>query len=157
MRPESLYEAISWKGRIPVVGGLGFDCENRLPTADLLLICHEFRCRSATAASFLSSQEALALLYPLNSRKYSSFEAAMVVLGARSICAWGWVDTFGVQLDWFSGAKDISGPPKMRLECHYSSLNPARDFHIDGDNEDARHFGESSVGRSVAEECLWIR
>ena len=80
----------------------------------------------------------------------------MVVLGARSICAWGWVDTFGVQLDWFSGAKDISGPPKMRLECHYSSLNPARDFHIDGDNEDARHFGESSVGRSVAEECLWI-
>ena len=81
----------------------------------------------------------------------------MVVLGARWICAWGWIDTFVAQLDGLSGAKDISGPPKMRLQCHNRSLNPAGDFHIDGDNEDARHFGESSVGRSVAEECLWIR
>ena len=83
--------------------------------------------------------------------------AIVLALGGWSICAWGWVDTFGGQLNWFSGAEDVSGAPKMRFQCHHSSLNPAWDFYIDRDHEDARHFGESSVGRSVAEEGLWIR
>jgi hypothetical protein len=53
--------------------------------------------------------------FPRNSRKYSCSDVANLELGARSICAWGWVDAFGGQLDWFSGAEDISGAPKMRL------------------------------------------
>jgi len=125
MRPESLYEAISWKGRIPVVRDLGFDCENRLPTADLLLICHEFRCRrnfGELSRAFekpllIVLGEAVHTAFPAiflsSSRRYFRSDVAMVMLGARSIRARGWVDTFVVHLDGFPGAKDISGPSKM--------------------------------------------
>jgi hypothetical protein len=88
---------------------------------DLLLIYREFRRGFGKASS--RSREALLIVLveavqtsaSRNLRKYFRSDAAMVVLGARSICAWGWIGTFVVQLDGFPGAKDISGPPKMRL------------------------------------------
>jgi hypothetical protein len=90
---------------------------------DLLLIYRDSgaRCkfgkrpRALEKLCLLYSGEAVQTSASRNLRKYFRSDAAMVVLGARSICAWGWVDTFVVQLDGFPGAEDISGPPKMRL------------------------------------------